>query len=89
MNFVFWFCKFVFSNVIPTNYIIIVVQIKLIMESNLKKIITKKVYKGGAEKTREKKEFQLKVAAKSCRKISDIFSTNQPKQIKVDVFMNN
>lgn len=53
------------------------------MEPALNKQLKKKIYKGGAEKSREKKELQLKIAAKSCQKISDIFASNQLKTTKV------
>jgi len=55
------------------------------MEPCLKKNVAKKVFKGGAEKKRLKNELQLKIAAKSCQKISNIFATNQSKPVKVNI----
>lgn len=45
-----------------------------------------KKFKGGAEKAREKKQLKLEIALKSCKKITDLFKTNnilQPNTITV------
>lgn len=52
-------------------------------------MLLKKYSRVEQKKKRLKNELQLKVAAKSCKKISNMFAPNESKPVKVKILMND